>query len=144
MKKINILNLIIDILNEGSGATELHCQKIIFFLYGLFKKKFGVELLQNPDFRAWKYGVVEINCHNFFKNIEKNKALDFFNIEMELKEKYAFIIKVISILAEISPWKLVEIAHLSYAWIANYDIGDSKIPLIDVDLSFLNLDLDSI
>lgn len=144
MNKINILNLIIDILNESSGATELHCQKIIFFLYGLFKKKFGIELFESPDFRAWKYGVVEINCHNFFKNIEKNKSIAFYDVEMELNEKYSFIIKVISKLAEISPWKLVEIAHLSYAWIANYDIGTSKIPLIDIDLSFVNLELDFI
>lgn len=137
-QKINLIKVINEyLIKNGTSPSELHCQKIIFFCYGLFKKEFKKPLLEKVDFRAWKYGVVELNYRKISKGIEK-ELINNFNCTLTIDE-YNYIIKIIDILAKQSPWTLVELSHASYAWYANYNLNDSKIDEQDIDRTFDNI-----
>lgn len=140
-QRINLIDLINkSLVKNNSGCSELHCQKIIFFCYGLFKKQFKRKLLEKVDFRAWKYGVVELNYRKYYKDVDKDLINNFYctvNIE-----EYNYITRIIDILAKQSPWSLVELSHSSFAWYANYNITpDSRISDQDIDKTFDNISI---
>lgn len=139
VNKINLIEIIYNKLkncNNDKSISELHCQKIIFFVVGLFYKKFRKNLLNDLDFRAWKYGVVEINYHNFFRT---NNPIywEVFNCYLNNEEE-EYINKIVEIFSNQSPWALVELSHISYAWYANCETENKIINIKDIYNSFDN------
>lgn len=138
--KLNLIKTIHDKLKKYYfDVSELHAQKMIFFCCGLFKKHFNKQLLNDLDFRAWKYGIVEMNYHKIYKNQEV-KLETKFDCELN-QDEYNYLAKIIEILAKKSPWTLVELSHLSYAWVNHYNVNESKIEESDIDKTFRNIDI---
>ena len=138
-QQINLIDIIYQNLktnNNENKISELHCQKIIFFVVGLFYKKFRKNLIDDLDFRAWKYGIVEINYHNFFKtnNPVYQDVYDCFLTN----EEQQYLNDTVKIFCNQSPWALVELSHMSYAWWANKESGNKAINIKDIYDSFDN------
>lgn len=133
----NLISMIEGVLsneNNRQKISELHCQKILFFCYGLFYKRFKKLLFKAPDFRAWKFGVIEMNYRLYFHQKDES-LLSKFNLSLSQKE-LAYLNDLIKIFANQSPWSLVELSHIAYAWYANYNVNESKVSLSDVLRTF--------
>lgn len=150
-KEINLLDLINERNNylnteadgmEVNEISELHMHKILFILFGQFGAKFKKNLFK-CDFEAWRYGPVEINCRNFFKN-KISEYKDVFNVQITDKE-LTYITKLIDILVKTSPWVLVDLTHSMSAWYENYnendEIHNKKIPNSEIIKSLKETDI---
>lgn len=148
--KINLIDFMFNILNfkmkdnklkmnknlyKYCQANELKIQKILFFVFGLFYQKYHRELFKGYDFRAWKYGVVEINYHKWIKS-NYDEFLNIFTIALNYNE-ICYLENLIRCLARLTPWELVELSHLTYAWINGRTKSDFKIKIEDLKMSFL-------
>lgn len=146
--KINILIYIAQVINNENDIkinkeycinNSLLIQRIFFFIFGLFYKKFKKKLIKKPDFRAWKYGVIEANYYKWVK-IKDEEFLSIFNTKVS-DEELLFIENIIKKLANKNPWDLVELSQISYAWYINQSTENNKIEINDIAQSFKYLDL---
>lgn len=127
---IDFINKINDSLFEDSkvkeenNVSELHAHKILFIIYGSFYEKFNKELFE-PNFRAWKYGPVELDYREYKKKDCKKDVIKKFDFILESEEE-EFLKKIITRLLKFSPWSLVEYTHSLSAWKKNHKDDDSE------------------
>ncbi len=107
--------------------TELKMHKILYFLYGLYYQKYKKELY-NADFRAYKYGPVEINYR-----VEGKRNSNIFDIEVNA-DQLDFLDKTLKRLFWASTFALVEKSHQTLPWIKNYKEGKSQIKISKQDI----------
>ncbi len=146
--KINILIYIAQVINNDNDIknnkeycliNNLLIQRIFFFIFGLFYKKYERSLIKKPDFRAWKYGVIEANYYKWVK-IKDEEFLSVFNAKINDNE-LLFIENIIKKLSNKNPWDLVELSQISYAWYHNQNSENNKIEINDIVKSFKYLEL---
>ncbi|MDE5767033.1 MAG: SocA family protein [Malacoplasma sp.] len=104
---------------EKNELSELFIHKMLYFAYGYFYAKFNKELFADANFQAWKYGPVEIDVREKFKNNKKISGIKKFNIEINEKEEQ-FLKRIIKNLLNFSTWKIVDLSHFTAPWKNNF------------------------
>ncbi|MDE5617542.1 MAG: SocA family protein [Ureaplasma sp.] len=146
--KVNILIYIAQVISNDNNIknnkefclnNNLLVQRIFFFIFGLFYKKYEKQLIKKPDFRAWKYGIIEANYYKWVK-IKDEQFLATFNTKIN-NEEMLFIENIIKKLSDKNPWDLVELSQISYAWYINQSSTNNKIKINDIIKSFEYLEL---
>ena len=124
---------------EDNNVSELYMHKILYILYGNFYTKYKKELFFNADFRAWKYGPVELDYRSFYRDCKKDNKIvvpSKFNINLN-SDELKFVKKEINHLLQFSPWSLVDFTHTTEAWIDYYkEEENNKIPISAIQESF--------
>lgn len=105
-----------DKMQENNDISELQMHKILYFLYGGFLKHYNKEIFK-PKFAAWQYGPVETKYRT--KKNDKNFIDSYFKINLNdfSSEEKDYLEKTTKKLLKLSPWTLVELSHLTDAWI---------------------------
>ena len=113
--------------DNGIFITNLHLQKLLYFIQGEYCRKNHNRLIAD-DFYAWKLGPVVPEVYSKYaicssSIIPKQKDEETINVEtMHL------IQNVLQKYAQLSVWDLVEISHQQDPWKYNYEIfGDKAI-----------------
>ncbi|MDE5545245.1 MAG: SocA family protein [Malacoplasma sp.] len=123
---------------EKNELSELFIHKMLYFAYGYFYAEFNKELFADANFQAWKYGPVEIDVREKFKNNKKISGIKKFNIEINEKEE-KFLKRIIKNLLNFSTWKIVDLSHFTAPWKNNFkaDSPWEKIPNNEIKKYFI-------
>lgn len=85
--------------------------KILFFTYGMFYKKYKIELWK-PKFASWTYGPVELNYR--FNKESLVGEIDINSLNVKQQE---FLNNLIKNLLKLSVWTLVDYSHTTKPYI---------------------------
>jgi len=130
-----VANYVIEYAHKtGQVITNLHLQKILYFLQAATLVKFDTPIIEG-DFSKWNYGPVMREVYSAYKDYGSSPIEDFApNIDIDngewtinepqkidtniLADKTvkSFIDNTISKLLEINAWKLVDITHEQDLW----------------------------
>lgn len=124
-QKKEILSYICNELNKGEKLTPIRLQKYLYFAYSIWftkQKNLNVSFencseLFNNRFEAWKFGPVDVEVYNAYKN-------DFMPdhaITNLTEEKKKFLKEVWDRLLPYNDFQLVSISHNDIAWLNNYN-----------------------
>jgi uncharacterized phage-associated protein len=118
-----IANLVLDVAdNLNVGVTNLQLQKILYFVWGEYHRKYGRDLFKE-SFSAWEYGPVVPDIYHSFKifgnrNIHNRiSRLDFKNgskVKIILNidgDERIFLESVINLYVRVSAGTLVDWSH---------------------------------
>lgn len=127
MKALQVSEYVVSKCYEyNRPISNLKLQKILYFLYGYFYKKFGCTLFDD-DFVAWKLGPVVLDVYfNYYNNIA-NPICESSDVKLDLKtNEISFVDEKIQELNELSTWDLVEKSHKTTPWKEVYKNGEGK------------------
>ncbi|MCF0218086.1 MAG: hypothetical protein HUJ42_03555 [Malacoplasma sp.] len=115
---INLIDLIKSI-NKIDQESNLKIHKILFFIYGMFYKKFSLELF-HPNFSAQKNGPIEKDFCKIYKN-DKKEFINKFILPGDFRrEHWIFLNQKISWLSSFKTSELVTLSYKNKWWIENY------------------------
>lgn len=113
--------------NYQKPVSNLKLQKMLYFLFGYYCKKYD-EYLFEDDFVAWKLGPVILDVYFSFNNNISNPICESFDVDLELSsDRVSFIDKKIEELQVKSTWELVEESHKTTPWINAFAKGKGHI-----------------
>lgn len=98
--------------------TNLQLQKFLYYIQGANIVINGKPLFDNK-IMAWKYGPVIPDVYYWFNNNISNQIRGIHNKTDFKSEEKAVIDKVIEILIDINPWRVVDLVHEEKPWIMN-------------------------
>ncbi len=102
-------------IENMNDFSELKMHKMLYFIYGLYYKKYGKELF-DAKFQAWRYGPVEVNYR-----YKSNKGIGF---EISFNENESeYISSILEKFMLLDTWTLVEMTHETTPWKLAYDTG---------------------
>ena len=108
------------IVNKNEGMTNLELQKILYYLYVLFYRKYEKDLFDD-DFRALKYGPVIIEVYEYFNVYGSSQLFSYAPENLELsREEIDFLISMSKQLSNYDVWDLVESTHRYSPWKGKY------------------------
>ncbi|MCW2279545.1 Panacea domain-containing protein [Lactococcus lactis] len=129
-----VANYVIGYAHEhGREITNLHLQKILYFLQAAFLVKYDSEII-NGNFSKWNYGPVLKTVYYAYRDLGSFPIVDFapnidiidgkWNIKEPQKIDFSklngevinFLNETISNLLNKKPWSLVEITHNQELW----------------------------
>ena len=117
--------------DNGSSVFNLQLQKILYFLWIDFYKKYREYLFKDP-FEAWALGPVIRNVYYDFCSFGSMTILPFIagfeNVRLSCpKERLAFVDKRIEEYIKMSASELVELSHKpGHAWDVIYKKGEGS------------------
>lgn len=119
-------------MEESNKITELQMHKMLFLIYGRFYNQYNIELWQ-PNFKAWKYGPVEINYRH---HKPLNESIDINKLKDGPKDQLK---KMIIKLLRFSVWELVDYTHTLDSWKNHYEKKDEVISAKEIQDEFAKI-----
>lgn len=110
---VDIAHYVVDkCYRDGRPVSNLHLQKMLYFLQLLFVEVFGIPLFPE-EFEAWPYGPVMPSVYGEFSRFGGAPIeVTFRGISDFIQQEHkGFIDVAIDVLRGKSPWDLVRVSH---------------------------------
>ncbi len=124
---------------SGNNISNLHLQKILYFLQKTALQEFG-EVLFSDGIEAWQHGPVVRDVYRRFRGYgAKPIVMTYDDLNIEFNNKSGNSCKVrldeeIERLSGIDPWELVDMTHVSGgAWGETFREGAGMYAYISID-----------
>lgn len=108
-----IAHYVVDKCNGiGRPVTNLHLQKMLYFLQVIFYDQWGIPLFDD-EFEAWPYGPVLPSVYREFSEYGGTPIKRSFDkpVKFLMPEHQWFLDAGIEKLRDMSPWDLVKVSH---------------------------------
>lgn len=113
--------------NNNNPVSNLKLQKMLYFIFGDYYKKYK-EYLFEDDFVAWKLGPVILEVYFSFNSNISNPICESYDVNLGLaQDRLSFIDKKIDNLQAKSTWELVEDSHKTTPWKNAFSRGKGNI-----------------
>lgn len=124
-QKKDILYFLFNDLDNEDILTPIRLQKYLYFAYAMwFTKQKNLNIsyedcteLFNNNFEAWKFGPVDVEVYNAYKN----NCMPDEKINSLSTEHTNFLMDVWNRLRPYNDFQLVSISHNDQAWLNNYN-----------------------
>lgn len=132
---IDVAHYVIDKCSRnGSPVSNLHLQKILYFLQKFWLKELKCPLFDD-EIEAWPFGPVVPNVYYNYCSYGALKITEEYDDIPIYQDDYENIDKIVKDKSDYDPWNLVKETHkIGSAWHQTYNDGKGYKCIIDKEL----------